>query len=126
MLQHDEVKILVFLVPLKQAGGADHPALFARSFLASQPHWIHSSPLSQDSDETFDCLFRFQHTKPLVSSRISQHPSGLLVTLALPHRAIAPGQYAVFYSEGECLGSAKIVRTLAPSLEETMRNFPRQ
>ena len=96
-----------------QALGNDHPALFSRSFLVGHPHWIHSAPLPLQKRDSFDCWFRFQHTRPLAAVRITLHPAGLLVTsIQEPIRAVAPGQYAVFYSEGECLGSARIIETL--------------
>ena len=41
--------------------------------------------------------------------------NSLIVSLAVPERAITPGQYAAFYQGEKCLGSARITRT-GPSL----------
>lgn len=61
------------------------------------------------------CQFRFQHTKPLVNCTIFLNQNGLMVVLEKPLRAITPGQYAVFYLENQCLGSARIFE-VGPSI----------
>lgn len=86
--------------------------LFSRSFVTGPPHWIHATPRELAEGGSFGCLFRFQHTKPLTGATIAQNRSGLSVTLEKSTRALTPGQYAVFYSDGECLGCARIVRHL--------------
>ena len=92
-----------------QASGTEHPALYSESFRTGHPHWIHSVPEELVRDNSFDCRFRFQHTKSLIGAKLESSPSGLKVTLSSPVRSLTPGQYAVFYFEEECLGCARIV-----------------
>jgi len=93
------------------ASGTEHPALYSDSFNTGHPHWIHSIPTELSRNNSFDCWFRFQHTKPLVRVRIELHPLGMKVTLQEPIRALTPGQYAVFYLDKECLGCARILQS---------------
>ena len=37
----------------------------------------------------------------------------LIVSLAVPERALTPGQYAVFYKGEECLGSARMLKIVS-------------
>ena len=98
--------------------GTDHPALFIQTVVTEKPHWISDEPLNLLQERLLDCEFRFQHIHPTIQCSVHKLRDGkLTVNLANPLRAIAPGQYAVFYNKEECLGSAKIVQT-GPSLYE--------
>lgn len=57
------------------------------------------------------CQFRFQHTHSCVPVKVFQSNSSLVVKLNESLNAITPGQYAVFYKEDECLGSARILNS---------------
>ncbi|XP_049539557.1 mitochondrial tRNA-specific 2-thiouridylase 1 [Anopheles darlingi] len=93
--------------------GHDHPLLFTDILYTEEPVWINVPP-GLEQGEFVRCFFRFQHTKPLVGCTIFQssvaHKGQLLVKLDHPLRAITPGQYAVFYRNEECFGSARIVQ----------------
>lgn len=84
----------------------DHPALFSDSFTATDCYWIAENLPSR----RFHCRFRFQHTMPLLNCLIVHLENGdVSVSLEEPRRAIAPGQFAVFYTFDDiCLGSAVI------------------
>lgn len=93
--------------------GTDHLALYTDILYTTSPYWIVDNPLKNG---LIRCLFRFQHTKKLVGCLIVQTGSGgLLIKLDKALRAITPGQYAVFYKDGECLGSGRITKP-GPSL----------
>ncbi|XP_017030216.1 mitochondrial tRNA-specific 2-thiouridylase 1 [Drosophila kikkawai] len=98
------------------AAGHDHPALLSTRIHIDPPNW-----LCEESQErllgkgSLRCRFRFQHTKPLVACSLRFAGNHFEVQLDAPLRAITPGQYAVFYDELACLGSARIIR--AESLE---------
>ena len=96
-----------------QASGTNHPALFTNSLFTTTPHWIHSNPHDFDvsNSKPFKCRFRFQHVHPLMDCWIKTLENGELeIELEFPLRAITPGQYAVFYIDNECIGSAQITR----------------
>ncbi|KAJ9577950.1 hypothetical protein L9F63_025189, partial [Diploptera punctata] len=79
------------------ASGTDHPSLFAKLFITSKPHWIHSVPTALLDGDIFECEFRFQHTKPLVKCKLANiSEDQLLVLLDVPLRAVTLGQYHLF------------------------------
>lgn len=95
------------------APGTDHLALHSDIVYTDTPYWIGKNPLVNG---IVRCSFRFQHTKALVDCVIvNSSTGGLLVKLDKELRALTPGQYAVFYKDGECLGSGRITRP-GPSL----------
>ncbi|XP_020802654.1 mitochondrial tRNA-specific 2-thiouridylase 1 [Drosophila serrata] len=102
------------------AAGHDHPALLSTRIHIDPPNW-----LCADSEArllaivSLRCRFRFQHTKPLVMCTLRIVDNTFEVQLDAPLRAITPGQYAVFYDELACLGSARIINAepLSQSLE---------
>ncbi|CAL1285266.1 unnamed protein product [Larinioides sclopetarius] len=92
------------------APGRFHPALFHQTVVTEVPYWINKPSVSFENGETFRCEFRFQHREPLVNCLMYQDSEGRLqIYLEKPLRALTPGQYAVFYTGEECLGSAKIL-----------------
>lgn len=107
------------------ASGHDHPALLHDLVHVQSMNWLSEEPFTTRDLKQFDCYFRFQHTKPLVKcvmmpAKQPEQPDGggmmigkdYIVKLERPLRALTPGQYAVFYNDTECLGSARIRRAL--------------
>lgn len=95
------------------AGGTNNPAFYSQTVYTESPHWIDKSPFeSTNLNKVKNLKYCFQHIDPLVNCSIAQSHNGLLVELEKPLRAITPGQYAVFYRDNECLGSAKIQTAL--------------
>lgn len=91
------------------AAGTDHPLLWTDICFTKEPFWIRKSPF--DATNILTCQFRFQHTKPLTNCTVykaNEAGDKLLVKLSTQLRSITPGQYAVFYKDGECLGSSRI------------------
>lgn len=88
--------------------GTDHLALYTDIMYTTSPYWIDKNPLKKG---LFRCLFRFQHTNELVDCLVVQTGSGgLLIKLDKPLRALTPGQFAVLYKDGECLGASRITK----------------
>ena len=93
-----------------KVSGTDHPALYSRYITTDKPHWINGHPAGLRPLVPFDCSFRVQHSYPLTNCRVTLTTDGdLEVELDQAHRAMAVGQYAVFYIGDVCLGSASIM-----------------
>lgn len=94
------------------APGTNHPRLFSDLFYTEKPHWIDRSPF-HNGIGVASASFRFQHGHKLVDCKFveTKQRSQMLVKLSRPVRAICGGQFAVFYKNNECLGSAKIYAT---------------
>uniref|UniRef100_UPI00398F0C4B mitochondrial tRNA-specific 2-thiouridylase 1 isoform X2 n=1 Tax=Pristiophorus japonicus TaxID=55135 RepID=UPI00398F0C4B len=102
----------VFVAP-----GTSHSALYRNSLQTDPVHWIaQGAPRELLRDRVMQCSFRFQHQMPLVQCQLTLNPDDTVwVALANPVRAPTPGQFAVLYKDGECLGSGKIME-LGPSM----------
>lgn len=93
------------------ASGTAHPAFHSTTVVTSEPHWISSEPPELVKDHILHCDFKFQHTEQLASCKVCKTHKGLVVTLEKHKRALTAGQYAVFYRNNECLGSARILNS---------------
>lgn len=88
---------------------SNHPALFSDHFTASNSHWIDKEPEQLSEHGELSCLYKFQQKDKLVPCKVQKVNDGtLVVNLPVKQRAITPGQYAVFYLNDCCLGSARI------------------
>jgi len=83
--------------------------LYSRYFSTDKLHWINRSPAGLRPHVPFDCYFRFQHSYPVTKCRLLLSADDHVdVETEEPHKALAVGQYAVFYVGDICLGSASI------------------
>ncbi|KAB0396623.1 hypothetical protein E2I00_020152 [Balaenoptera physalus] len=94
----------------------DHPALYRDLLRTGRVHWVaEEPPAALVHDKMMECHFRFRHQMALVPCVLTLNQDGTVwVTAVKAVRALALGQFAVFYKGGECLGSGKILR-LGPS-----------
>lgn len=69
------------------------------SFVVEAPHWIRGNAPTQS-----ELLVRMRHGPRLTPATITHTPDGVAVQLRERDQGIAPGQYAVFYHDDECLG----------------------
>lgn len=125
----------VFAVP-----GQYHPRLYSVRMRTLKPHWLVPQEVVDSWDleeEGLECRYMVSYLGHESSCRIRRLRSGvrreeaeengekqdeeevLEVEFDLPHRAVTPGQTAVFYIGTNCIGSAQIsgVVTAADSAE---------
>ncbi len=81
------------------------PMLFTTRIEICEMNWIAGRPLKS----SFDCLVRFRHRQKLETCTIQvSDPRNITIICENPQRAISPGQFAVLYKDGECLGGGVI------------------
>lgn len=88
----------------------EHPALRERHLVADEPHWL----MTQAPTLPLRCQAQVRYRQKALDCQVVAHDRGVEVIFDQPPRAIAPGQYVVFYDGDHCLGSAEIL--LAGSL----------
>ncbi|XP_007953843.1 mitochondrial tRNA-specific 2-thiouridylase 1 [Orycteropus afer afer] len=121
VVEKDSTRGDVFVAP-----HVDHPALYRELLRTSRVHWIAEEPPAVlVRDKMMECHFRFRHQMALVPCVLTLNQDGTVwVTAVKAVRALAPGQFAVFYKGDECLGSGKILR-LGPSAYTLQRGKDR-
>jgi tRNA-uridine 2-sulfurtransferase len=86
-------------------GFEDDPLLYKEVIQVHNMHWVsgHTPPFE------LKCEVRLRHRQPLQRASVTSAGSDLAVSFHSPQRAVTPGQFAVFYKGGECLGGGVIV-----------------
>ncbi|KAK7582800.1 hypothetical protein V9T40_014245 [Parthenolecanium corni] len=89
----------------------DHPALYCRSLVLTDEHWIVEKPKELLETPLFKCQVRYMHGKPLKDCHLVDLPDSDMILLDVdePLYAVAPGQFAVFYLDDVCIGCARII-----------------
>ncbi len=92
-------------------GFENNPLLYSKEIVVTDVNWIRQTPKFP-----LKCEVRLRHRQELQKCVVDCHSdrSGvqwrnpLVVHFNKPQRAVTPGQFAVFYKRGECLGGGTI------------------
>lgn len=85
----------------------DTQLLLSDKLLAAEVSWINNPPAGLDDGYACTCKIRYRQADQ--DCTVHAGPDGaLLVKFEEPQRAVAPGQYVVFYESDRCLGGAVI------------------
>ncbi|MFN3917659.1 MAG: tRNA 2-thiouridine(34) synthase MnmA [Flavobacteriales bacterium] len=84
--------------------GLNGKALFMRP---EETHWIRKD-LKMSVGEEREYMVRIRYRQPLQKSRLIQKKNGLYIVFEKAQKGITPGQFAVWYSGEELLGSGVI------------------
>ena len=87
------------------AQGANHPALFAPSLIATDISWVDAPPTLP-----LRCHAKVRYRQVEQPCTVEKRGEHLHVTFDTPQRAITPRQSVVFYQGDHCLGGAIIKR----------------
>jgi tRNA-specific 2-thiouridylase len=83
--------------------------LLSAGIVATEPSWIDTAPAALL--EGYDCSAKVRYRQQDQSCKVAANSDGSLrVTFDVPQRAVAPGQFVVFYQGVRCLGGAVIDR----------------
>jgi len=92
----------------------EHPMLYSSSMETSNATWIGKPPEKLSRTGALSCSVKIRYRQPDQACLVRQEGSDLLeVSFAVEQRAVAPGQFAVFYDGDRCLGGAVIDRVFA-------------
>ncbi len=98
----------------------EHPLLYSDGIEISDASWIGKPPREIAAGKTLRCMVKVRYRQPDQPCEVTQAPNErLIVSFDEPQRAVAPGQFAVFYDGDRCRGGAAIDRVMLA--EEMLR-----
>jgi tRNA-specific 2-thiouridylase len=87
----------------------EHPLLYSQHLIGTDVNWIGPSPAEFAAGGMLRCKVKVRYRQPDQDCTVRpETDSRLSVTFDQAQRAVAPGQYAVFYQGDRCLGGAVI------------------
>jgi tRNA-specific 2-thiouridylase len=87
----------------------EHPLLYGKQMIGSEVNWIGPAPAELAGGGMLRCKVKVRYRQPDQDCTVRAEPDDRLsVMFDKAQRAVAPGQYAVFYQGDRCLGGAVI------------------
>ncbi len=87
----------------------DHPLLYCDEISTGPPRWIGKTPAELAAGGRLHCAAKVRYRQPDQACRVRVDAGGgLRVHFEQQQRAVAPGQFVVFYRGEHCLGGAPI------------------
>ena len=89
--------------------GEEHPGLLRKGLFVSKNdiHWIRED-LRLKTGESAEYLVRIRYRQPLFRASLIMRTNGLYIVFDEPQKGVAPGQFAAWYKDDECIGSGVI------------------
>jgi len=84
-------------------------ALLSDTLVATDPHWIGNEPGRLDDGVRLTAKIRYRQADQACT--VTRDGGSLIVEFDVAQRAVAPGQFAVFYAGERCLGGGVIQKT---------------
>ncbi len=88
----------------------EHPLLYSDGIEAESPSWIGAPPDGLEEGAGLRCRVKLRYRQADQDCRVWRVGDRLRVVFDAAQRAVAPGQFAVFYDGDRCLGGAVIAR----------------
>jgi tRNA-specific 2-thiouridylase len=82
--------------------------LLSNALAATKPSWIGAEPAGLDAG--LACMAKVRYRQADQACTVTRTGEALTVQFEQPQRAVAPGQFVVFYQDDRCLGGAVIDR----------------
>lgn len=91
----------------------EHPLLYSDSLETREASWIGEAPAELQNHGSLRCMVKVRYRQPDQACEVTSSSNGrLTVSFDAPQRAVAPGQFAVFYDGDRCLGGGAIDRVM--------------
>ena len=89
--------------------GENHPGLYRKGLFITPEdiHWVRTD-LELQIGETKEYMVRIRYRQPLEKATLHRENDGLYIIFEEPQKAVAAGQFAVWYTDDELIGSGVI------------------